>query len=82
MQINKFTQKGQEAIYEAQNLAETYNHPAIEPEHLLQTLISQEGGVVPAVLNRIGTDPALLLESVTRELAACRGRRAALCRWA
>ena len=68
MRLDKFTQKGQEAIYEAQNLAETYNHPAIEPEHLLQTLISQEGGVVPAVLNRIGTDPALLLESVTREL--------------
>jgi ATP-dependent Clp protease ATP-binding subunit ClpB len=68
MRIDKFTQKGQEAIYEAQNLAQTYNHPAIEPEHLLQTLIIQEGGVVPAVLNRIGADPAMLLESVNRAL--------------
>ncbi|PIE81684.1 MAG: ATP-dependent chaperone ClpB [Chloroflexi bacterium] len=70
MQINKFTQKAQEAIYEAQNLAQTYNHPAIEPEHILQTLIAQKGGVVPAVLNRIGSDPAMLLESVNRELGS------------
>ncbi|MFO7681517.1 MAG: Clp protease N-terminal domain-containing protein, partial [Chloroflexota bacterium] len=68
MRIDKFTQKGQEAIYEAQNLAQTYQHPAIEPEHLLHTLITQEGGVVPAVLNRIGADPAMLQASLTREL--------------
>jgi hypothetical protein len=34
MRLDKFTQKGQEAILEAQNLAERYHHPAIEPEHL------------------------------------------------
>ncbi|MCB0403118.1 MAG: hypothetical protein KDD41_13605, partial [Flavobacteriales bacterium] len=43
MRIDKFTQKGQEAILEAQHLAESYNHPAIEPEHLLKALIVQEG---------------------------------------
>jgi len=44
MRIDKFTQKGQEAIYEAQNLAQTYNHPAIEPEHLLQHSSPRKAG--------------------------------------
>ncbi|GAB4263898.1 MAG: ATP-dependent chaperone ClpB [Candidatus Promineifilaceae bacterium] len=68
MRIDKFTHKGQEAILEAQNLAQQYQHPAIEPEHLLQALIVQEGGVVPAVLKRIGTDPGMLQNSLTQAL--------------
>lgn len=50
MRIDKFTQKGQEAILKAQNLAQEYSHPAIEPEHLLKALIGQEDGVIPSVL--------------------------------
>ena len=56
MRIDKFTQKGQEALLEAQNLAQKYNHPAVKPEHLLKVLVEQEGGVVPCVLKRIGVD--------------------------
>jgi ATP-dependent Clp protease ATP-binding subunit ClpB len=68
MRIDKFTHKGQEAILEAQNLAQQYQHPAIEPEHLLQALIVQEGGVVPSVLKRIGIDPGMLQNSLTQAL--------------
>jgi ATP-dependent Clp protease ATP-binding subunit ClpB len=68
MRIDKFTQKGQEAIHEAQTLAETHNHPAIEPEHVLHVLMAQEGGVVPAVLKRIGVDPAMLGQAVGQAL--------------
>ena len=68
MRIDKFTQKGQEAIYEAQTLAQGHNHPAIEPEHLLSVLIAQEGGVVPAVLKRIGVNPAMLAQGVEQAL--------------
>ena len=56
MRIDKFTQKGQEALLEAQNLAQKYSHPALKPEHLLKVLVEQEGGVVPSVLKRIGVD--------------------------
>lgn len=56
MRIDKFTQRGQEALLEAQNLAQKYNHPAAKPEHLLKVLVEQEGGVVPSVLKRIGVD--------------------------
>jgi ATP-dependent Clp protease ATP-binding subunit ClpB len=68
MRLDKFTQKGQEAVLEAQDLAQKMNSPAVEPEHLLLTLLMQEGGVVPSVVNRIGTDPALLVNSVQQAL--------------
>lgn len=68
MRLNKFTQKAQEAVLEAQNLAQGYNNPAIEPEHLLSALVAQEGGVVPSLLKRIGTDARLLQDSLQQAL--------------
>jgi ATP-dependent Clp protease ATP-binding subunit ClpB len=56
MRFDRLTQKAQEALLEAQNLAQEYDHPTVDPEHLLLALVTQEGGVVPSVLNRIGID--------------------------
>ena len=70
MRLEKLTQKAQAALQEAQALAEQYNHAAVEPEHLLAALLKQEGGVVPAVINKIGVDPAPLERSVDQALAA------------
>ena len=68
MRIDKFTQKGQEALLEAQNLAQKYNHPAVKPEHLLKVLVEQEGGVVPSVLKRIGVDTDVLGQRIDETL--------------
>jgi len=68
MRIDKFTQKGQEALLEAQNQAQEYNHPAIEPEHLLKSLIEQEGGVVPSIMKRIGANETLLAQEIKQAL--------------
>ncbi|MCB9434603.1 MAG: ATP-dependent chaperone ClpB [Ardenticatenaceae bacterium] len=68
MRLDKFTQKAQEAVLEAQDLAQQYNHPNIEPEHLLQALLVQEGGVVPSVVKRIGGDISLVAQSVAQAL--------------
>ncbi len=68
MRIDKFTQKGQEALIEAQNLAQNYNHPAVKTEHLLKALVEQEGGVVPSVLKRIGVDTDLLGQRIDETL--------------
>ena len=68
MRIDKFTQKGQEALLEAQNLAQKYNHPAVKPEHLLKVLVEQEGGVVPSVLKRIGVDIDVLQQRIDETL--------------
>ena len=68
MNLNKFTEKAQEAIVAAQQLAERMNHPQLEPEHLLTTLVEQSGGIVSSVLRRAGLDPARVASSARAEL--------------
>ena len=58
MNLNKYTEKAQEAVLAAQQLATGMSHAQIEPEHLLVTLIEQREGVVPGVLRKLGVDPA------------------------
>ncbi|MCA9984959.1 MAG: ATP-dependent chaperone ClpB [Anaerolineales bacterium] len=68
MNLNKFTQKAQEAVLEAQALAEERHHSQIEPIHLLAVLLNQQEGVVPQLVNRIGVNLGLLKEVVERQL--------------
>ncbi|MCA9984991.1 MAG: type VI secretion system ATPase TssH, partial [Anaerolineales bacterium] len=68
MNLNKFTQKAQEAVLEAQALAEERHHSQIEPIHLLAVLLNQQEGVVPQLVNRIGVNLGLLKEGVERQL--------------
>ncbi len=57
MDLNRYTEKAQEAILRSQGLAMEYGHPQIEPEHLLAALLEQADGVVPQVILRLGGDP-------------------------
>jgi len=59
MDLNKLTEKAQEAVLGAQRLAEQMSHSQIEPEHLLVSLIEQRDGIVPDVLRKMNVDPAL-----------------------
>jgi ATP-dependent Clp protease ATP-binding subunit ClpB len=58
MNINKYTEKAQEAILAAQQLAASLSHPLVEPEHLLVALLEQRDGIVPEVFRKMGADPA------------------------
>ncbi len=66
MNVNKLTEKAREAVLAAQELAEGMQHSQVEPEHLLHTLLEQEGGVVPEIVRRLGRDPRLLAQEVRR----------------
>ncbi len=68
MNLNKFTEKAQEAVVGAQQLASQLNHAQIEPEHLLVTLAEQAGGVVPSVLRKLGADPTELARAAREHL--------------
>ena len=70
MNLKRYTEKSQEAVLAAQQLAEREHHPQIEPEHLLAALIDQPDGVVPAVLRRLGVDPPRILDETRKRLAA------------
>ncbi|HEX6305568.1 MAG TPA: ATP-dependent chaperone ClpB [Anaerolineales bacterium] len=68
MNLDRYTQKSQEAILEAQKIAREYNHQGIEPAHLLLALLRQEQGVVPAVVTKIAGSPIALRQEVAQEL--------------
>ncbi len=60
MRLDKFTIKSQEALQDAQQRAESMEQQEVSPEHLLLSLLSQEGGVVSPILQRIGVNTRLL----------------------
>ena len=69
MNINKFTEKAQEAVVAAPQLASEMSHAQVEPEHLLVTLSEQQGGVVPSVLRKLNVDPADVARTMREHLA-------------
>src|SRR6202165_3994131 len=54
MRTDRFTEKAQEAVQEAADLARQTGNQAVEPEHLLLALVSQEDGVGRTLLERAG----------------------------
>jgi ATP-dependent Clp protease ATP-binding subunit ClpB len=68
MDLNKFTQKAQEAIFQSQQIAKDNHHQAIEPVHTMLALIQQPEGVVPAVINKIAGNSNALLDEVKKEI--------------
>jgi len=69
MNLNKFTEKAQEAVLAAPQLASALNHAQVEPEHLLVTLAEQQNGVVPSVFRRLGVEPATVAGALRAYLA-------------
>ena len=70
MRMDQFTVKAQEALASAQTDAEKADHPEVTTEHLLRSLLGQEGGVVPSVLGKLGANAAAVLAQVDRALAS------------
>jgi len=68
MDINRLTEKAQQAIMAAQRQAGERSNSQIETEHLLHALLSQEDGVVPQVLAKLGVDAAQLRLELEGEL--------------
>jgi ATP-dependent Clp protease ATP-binding subunit ClpB len=69
MNINKLTEKAQEAVLAAQTLAEQMSHAQIEPEHLLLALVEQSDGIVPELLKKMGTDPKPFAAALREDLS-------------
>ncbi len=68
MNLDKFTQKAQEAIFSAQRLAQEMQHPSIEPAHILLALLEQTDGVAPAIVTRVAGSALALREEVRKDL--------------
>lgn len=68
--IEKMTQKSQEAMQAAARLAEERHHAAVEPEHLTFAILRQEDGIVPRVLARMNVNSQALGQDLERRLAS------------
>ncbi len=69
MNINKFTTKSAEALNTAQNLAAQYSNQAIDQQHLLAALATQEDGLIPEMLRSMGADPKSVAATAEAEVA-------------
>ncbi len=68
MDINKFTQKSQEAISAAQEVAMRLGHQQVEVEHLFKSLLEQDQGLVPRILQQAGYNPSSISTSLDKQL--------------
>src|SRR5919204_4359551 len=74
MQLDRFTQKAQEAVVGAQQLAERLESPVLDAEHLLASLVEDDDGVPAETLRRLGVD----IVPFRNEVASALARRARL----
>jgi ATP-dependent Clp protease ATP-binding subunit ClpB len=68
MNLDRFTQKAQEAIVQSQQIAQEMNHQSIEPAHLLLALLQPQEGVVPAIVTKLSGSTLGLREELTQSL--------------
>src|SRR4030095_3109822 len=68
MRIDKYTQKMQEALQGAQDLASQSNHPEITNEHFLSALLDQGEGITRPLLEKIGANVEQLRDRLRSEL--------------
>jgi ATP-dependent Clp protease ATP-binding subunit ClpB len=68
MDLNRLTQKSQEALHDAQTKALRFGHQEVDGEHLLLALLEQNEGLVPPLLARAGADVDRVREDLEAEL--------------
>src|SRR5947207_5486220 len=68
MRIDKYTQKMQEALQGAQDVASQANHPEITNEHFLSALLDQGEGITRPLLEKIGANIDQLRDRLSTEL--------------
>ena len=69
MDLNRLTEKSQQALSEAQSIAVRLGHTEVDGEHLLLALLTQSEGLVPRLVSQAGGEPARLVADMEAELA-------------
>src|SRR5580658_3790719 len=68
MDLNSFTQMSRQAVTDAQAIARRLNNNEVETWHLLSALLSQENGIIPGLVDKMGLSSSSLQQAVDREL--------------
>jgi ATP-dependent Clp protease ATP-binding subunit ClpB len=69
MNLNNFTIKAQEAVAHSQQLAFNFQHPNIETEHLLKSLLSEEDSPLTFLLKKSNVNPTFVQTKLDESLA-------------
>ncbi|HUQ93107.1 MAG TPA: ATP-dependent chaperone ClpB [Bryobacteraceae bacterium] len=68
MDYNRFTEKLQEAVRDAQSRARRLHHQQLESEHLLAALLEQDGGLASSLFTKAGANAAAVRTRLKQEL--------------
>ena len=68
MDFSRYTNKAQNAVLMAKSLAGERHHSTIEPAHIFLSLLEQDEGLVPRIIQKIGAQPAAIHTELTRML--------------
>jgi ATP-dependent Clp protease ATP-binding subunit ClpB len=68
MNVNRFTEKLQEGLGRAQNIAVTAHHQAVDVEHLASALLEDDQGLAASILKIAGADVAAVRQKLSEEL--------------
>ena len=68
MNFNNYTIKSQEAIQQAQQLAQGFGHQQIENEHIFKSLFNVDENVLPFLLKKLNVNVSMLQQILDKEL--------------
>jgi len=68
MNFNNYTIKSQEAIQQAQQLAQGFGHQQIENEHILKAIFEVDENVIPFLLKKLNVNLPLLQQILDKQL--------------
>src|SRR5580704_1005185 len=68
MDVNRLTEKTQEALQTAQSEALRRGNQQVDVEHLLAALLAQDGGLAASILKRAGANPETIAARLDQDL--------------
>jgi len=64
MNLNNFTIKSQEAVQQAQQIAQGFGHQQIENAHILKGIFEVDDNVIPFILNKLGANSDIFKQTL------------------
>ncbi|MBX3137730.1 ATP-dependent chaperone ClpB [Candidatus Obscuribacterales bacterium] len=70
MNLDRFTNKAQEAVTDTRGILTRYGHSQVSPEHLLLSMLEQKDGLTPTIIEKLDAKPADVIDDLEKYLAA------------
>ncbi len=68
MNLNNYTIKSQEAMQQAQQIAQSYGHQQIENEHIIKAVFDVDENVLPFILKKLNVNVNMIQQALDKQL--------------